>query len=327
MLTKKIGIGIMGCASIAERLVIPALLEQKDRFELKAIASRSTEKASYFAEKFNTIGLTGYEELLADDSIELIYMPLPTGLHEEWMMRCLNAGKHILAEKSLAADFSSAERIMAKAAEKNLLVMEDFMYRYHKQHQYTFALLREKALGDLRLFRSAFGFPPLDQGNFRYAAGLGGGALLDAGAYTANVSQWFLGTELSVCHATLYFDKQKNVDVFGNATLINPEGTIAQISFGFDNFYQCNYEIWGSKGFLKAEKAFTPKPSEKPLIVFNNPKETVRFESEPDNHFYNILSEVHRSIITNEHLTHRNTILAQAKLLNQIREKATLIYL
>jgi NDP-hexose-3-ketoreductase len=327
MSTKKIGIGVMGCASIAERLVIPAILEQNERFELRAIASRSPEKAAYFAEKFNTTGLAGYEELLAEESIELIYMPLPTGMHEEWMMRCLDAGKHILAEKSLANDFPSAERIMAKAAEKNLLVMEDFMYRYHKQHQYTFSLLQEKALGDLRLLRSSFGFPPLDEGNFRYEGSLGGGALLDAGAYTANVSQWFLGTELSVCHSTLYIDKRKNIDILGNATLINPEGIIAQISFGFDNFYQCNYEIWGSKGFIKAEKAFTPKPSEKPLIVFNNPHKTVRFESEPDNHFYNILSEVHRSIIENEHVTHRNIILAQAKLLNQIREKATLIYL
>ena len=327
MSTKKIGIGIMGCASIAERLVIPAILEQNERFELRAIASRSPEKAAHLAGKFNTSGLAGYEKLLADDSIELIYMPLPTGIHEEWMMRCLDAGKHILAEKSLANDFPSAERIMAKAAEKNLLVMEDFMYRYHKQHQYTFSLIKEKALGDLRLFRSSFGFPPLDEGNFRYKADLGGGALLDAGAYTANASQWFLGNELSVCHSTLYIDKRRNIDIFGNATLINPEGIIAQISFGFDNFYQCNYEIWGSKGFLKAEKAFTPKASEKPLIVFNNPQETIKFESEPDNHFYNILSEVHRSIIENEQVTQRNIILAQAKLLNQIREKATLIYL
>lgn len=328
MLEQKIGIGVMGCASIAERLMIPAIKQHTEKFDLKAIASRSAEKAERFAKAFDTKAVIGYEELLKDDDIQLIYLPLPTALHEEWIIRCLEAGKHILAEKSLANNLASAQKIMTIAEERQLLVMEDFMYRYHRQHQFVFSRLKENALGELRLFRSSFGFPPLAEDNFRYdPMHEGGGSLLDAGAYTAHVSQWFLGNDLSVSDAHLYVDKNRNTDIYGNASLVNPSGLVAQISFGFDNFYQCNYEIWGSKGYIKADKAFTPKPGEKPVIQLNKADENIRFESEPDNHFYNILSEAHRCIIQREYAEHRRNILSQSKLLQEIREKAKIIFI
>ena len=93
----KLRIGVLGCANIARRSVIPAIKSIAE-FELLAIASRTKEKAEGFAQEFNCEAIHGYQELIDRKDIDVIYMPLPTGLHEEWSVKALEAGKHILIE-------------------------------------------------------------------------------------------------------------------------------------------------------------------------------------------------------------------------------------
>jgi predicted dehydrogenase len=217
--------------------------------------------------------------------------------------------------------------MVALAREKKLLLMESFMFKYHSQHDYTWDILNKNELGDLRLIRSQFGFPPLAEGNFRYDSELGGGALLDAAAYTVKAAQWFLSSRVEVQNANLYLDKKSGVDLYGNATLINESGLTAQISFGFDNFYQCNYEIWGSKGRLFAERAFTPKPNETPVIVLETQGLSEKNVLGSDNHFKKILMEFHRSIINNAFEKHYQEILEQSIVLSQIKNKAKTFFI
>ena len=129
-------IGVLGCANIARRSVIPAIKSIVE-YDLIAIASRTKEKASEFATEFDCEAVEGYQKLLDRKDIDVIYMPLPTGLHEEWVMKALEAGKHILIEKSLAMDYASAKRMVDMARQKGLLIMENFMFLYHKQHQFV----------------------------------------------------------------------------------------------------------------------------------------------------------------------------------------------
>lgn len=319
---KKLGIGVMGCASIAQRLMIPAILRLPEYFELKAVASRSKEKAKSFADLFGINAITGYDELLEREDIDVIYMPLPTGLHEEWVIRSLMSGKHVLVEKSLAVNYESACRMSALAIEKGLVLMESFMFCYHAQHQWAKDQLSGDQIGDIRLFRSQFGFPPLDKNNFRYNKNLGGGALLDAGAYTVKVAQLFLGSDLKLLNAVLYTDAENSVDIYGNCTLISPKGTVAQLSFGFDNFYQCNYEFWGSAGRLKAEKAFTPKPGEKPVMLLEKQGVSEKVIMQDDDHFAGILREFYSSVITKKNQLHIDSLLTQSKLLSDIQDQS-----
>jgi NDP-hexose-3-ketoreductase len=312
----------MGCASIAQRSMIPAIKALPEQFELTAIASRSAGKAAEFGSLFNTVGVTGYDQLLAIPGIEAIYMPLPTGLHEEWIDKALNAGKHVLVEKSLAADFNSASRLIGKAKEKRLVLQENFMFRHHSQHSFTWELLRENKLGDLRLFRSQFGFPPLDKHNFRYDPQAGGGSLLDAGAYTVKASQWFLGRGLELLNAVLYMDSDRAVDIYGNATLISKSGVVAQLSFGFDNFYQCNYELWGSKGRVLASKAFTPKPTEQPLMIWEGAGQQDARSMPADNHFENILKDFHSAILEKDFSRYADELLDHSRILTAIQQHA-----
>lgn len=244
-------------------------------------------------------------------------MPLPTGLHEEWVLKALEAGKHILIEKSLAMNYSSAEKMVQKAKEKGLLIMENFMFLYHGQHQIVKQLIAEDKIGEIRCFRSSFGFPPLPSDNFRYNKKLGGGALLDAAAYTVRASQLFLGNDLEVKAASLNYN-ENGVDIFGGAFLKNKNGLFSEVAFGFDNFYQCNYEIWGNKGKITAHRAFTPAPDFKPLITVEQQGEKFDIEVPAENHFIAILNEFKRCIFEND-LQHKYTeILNQSRLLEEI---------
>jgi len=322
---QKLRLGVMGGASIAERLVIPAIQQLNDKFELVAIASRTSENARRFASLFNAEGIVGYDTLVGRNDIDVIYMPLPTGLHEEWVKKCLEAGKHVLVEKSLAMNVASANSMVTIARAKKLVMMENFMFQYHSQHQWVWKLLAEKEIGDVRLVRAQFGFPPLDRKSFRYDKAAGGGSLLDAAGYTVKASQWFLKSKLKVSSATLYVDAETGVDIYGNATLMNETGLVAQVSFGFDNFYQCNYELWGSKGKIHAERAYTPKPHEKPVIVLEKQGVVDRRELDADNHFINLLNELHRAIITGDYAAHLDEILSQSETLSEIDSVATRI--
>lgn len=317
----------MGCANIAKRMVIPAIKNLPNEFELSAISSRTSEKALKFSKFFNSQPIVGYDNLLDRGDIDAIYMPLPTGLHQEWISNALDSGKHVIVEKSFSLNYSSAQRLIELAKSKGLLLMENFMFKYHKQHQLVWRYLQNEHIGSLRLFRSQFGFPPLDSSNFRYDPKMGGGALLDAGAYSIMASRWFLGCDQKVLNSVLFIDPDRKVDIYGNVTLQSNNGIISQLSFGFDNFYQCNYEFWGAKGRIRVEKAFTPKPNEVTQIVIEKQENKTTTNISPDNHFENIFKEFHRSIIEKNHELHYKDILSQSKTLNEIREKALKIQL
>jgi len=314
----RLKIGVMGCANIAIRTVIPRLVEL-DEFELVAVASRSEAKAAETAKTFGCAAITGYQALLDDVSIEAIYMPLPTGLHEEWVLKTIKAGKHILVEKSLAMTHASSVAMVEAAKAKNLLIMENFMFLYHSQHAAIKKMIAEGEIGEIRSFRSSFGFPPLPDDNFRYNKSLGGGALLDAAAYTVRVSQLFLGDDLNVFGAALKTAVEGGVDIYGGAFLKNTKGAFSEVAFGFDNYYQCEYEIWGSLGKITAKKCFTPKPDETPRVIFEKQGFYEELHLEADDHFINILKEFHRCILADERDKKYAEILNQSRLLEEIR--------
>ncbi|MDF1672022.1 MAG: Gfo/Idh/MocA family oxidoreductase [Vicingaceae bacterium] len=316
----KLKIGVLGCANIAKRNVIPAILEIEG-LELIAVASRAQEKADEYAGLFNCEAIEGYQKLIERKDIGAIYMSLPTGLHEEWVVKALEAGKHLLVEKSLAMNYASAQRMVTLAKEKGLLIMENFMFLYHGQHQFVKDLIAKGEIGEIRCFRSSFGFPPLDAANFRYDKVLGGGALLDAAAYTIRVSQLFLGDDIKVQGASLN-NEGEEVDIYGGGFLKNSNGSFADVAFGFDNFYQCNYEIWGSEGKITAKRAFTPGVNFTPIITLEKQSEQFDYEVDAENHFVNILNEFRRCVVENDMPNKYAEILNQARLIQEFRDKA-----
>ncbi|MBN2310968.1 MAG: Gfo/Idh/MocA family oxidoreductase [Candidatus Hydrogenedentes bacterium] len=318
----KVRIGVMGCANVAWKAMLPALLECHEA-RLVAVASRSGDKARRFAERFGCNAVAGYASLLERDDIDVIYMPLPTGLHDEWVRKALDAGKHLLVEKSFTSDLESAEALAALAAERGLLVMENFLFPLHSQHQWVSDRVSRGDLGDLWLFRSTFAFPPLPDDNFRYDPALGGGALLDAGGYPVKAAQLFLGDDLALTGAVLEYDSARGVDLAGHAQFVNGRGQVAQVSFGFNSFYQCRYELLGTKARLVVERAFTPPPGFRPQVRLEAQDHTQTFTLAADDHYLNMWRHFAATVRSGEGFDdHRRAVVRQAALLHAIRQES-----
>tara|TARA_R110002167_G_scaffold3623_4_gene17660 strand:+ start:22639 stop:23619 length:981 start_codon:yes stop_codon:yes gene_type:complete len=324
---KKIIFGVMGCASIAKRSVIPAII-QSQKAELRYVASRSIEKANEFAKQFDVEALPNYEALLVQKDIDAIYMPLPTGLHYEWANKVLDAGKHLLIEKSLSTDYLQASDIIEKAKGKNLLVIENYMFEYHTQQKAVLDLVKSH-LGKIRLFKASFGFPPLKYNNFRYDPDVGGGALIDAGGYVLKALRvFFPGYRYELLSSTLGMS-ETGVDLVGSGMFLlhrNECNTIpAHVAFGFDNFYQCGVEFWGSKGKIVTDRTFTAHPAYKPQITLETSDFKDRIELEEDNHFLKIIDHFATVLKSRRFSEEYDSILVQARLQQNFRTSAVLL--
>jgi dTDP-3,4-didehydro-2,6-dideoxy-alpha-D-glucose 3-reductase len=309
----------MGCANIAQRSVIPAILSLKKNFRLLAVASRDHKKATAFSKEFKCKSCHGYQSLIEMEGLDAVYIPLPTGLHSEWINKSLDAGLHVYAEKSVALDFNDAVFMVENAKKKSLGLMEGYMFQYHPQHIYMKNLIQTDAIGRMRFMNSSFGFPPLDDANFRYNKKIGGGVVMDAAGYPLRAVHSFLGNNMHVTASSLNFSEQFQVPIWGSAYLSDGDGLSAAIGFGFDNFYQCKHEIWGSSGKIISNRVFTAGNDIAPEIIVENNEGIKKIKIKKDNHFVNALKEFH-SLISDGDLKekHYQEILTQSQSLDKI---------
>jgi len=318
----KIRIGIIGTANIAIRSVIPAIIALPGQFELVGIASRTLEKADNTAARFGIKSFASYIQLLTKEIIDAVYIPLPNALHYKWVRYALERGIHVLVEKSLGCKYPEVESLVGIAERQNVALVENFQFRFHRQLQFITDIFNSGELGELRCLRSLFGFPPFaDAENIRYKRELGGGALLDAGAYPVKIAQHFLGADLKVKAASLHYDPIREIDFWGGAFLQKRDSAwFAEIAFGFDNYYQCNIELWGSRGKIYTNRIFTAPPGYAPVIeIERNGRNIEHVELMPDDHFVNMLSYFHDTIFSQENRKAENIgNINQARLLAEI---------
>lgn len=325
MKKRLIKIGVLSTANIAVRSVIPAIVNLSDNFELIGIASRTQERLDKFCRTYDTNAYVGYDKLIEDRTIEAIYIPLPNSMHAEWIERALSNGKHVIVEKSLGCSLEEVTRLTLLAREKNLVLFENFQFRFHPQTSLIQKLIQENAIGEIRCVRASFGFPKFsDKNNIRYQANLGGGALLDAGAYTTKVSQLLLGLGLKVKAASLNADSNSEVDIWGGAYLQDEEtGKFAELAFGFDYFYQCGIEIWGRLGKLKTNRLFTAPTNYEPVIFVETCEGEQQIKADLANHFELMLLHFYSLIIADkdsevEHIQN----IDQSRLIEEIKNIA-----
>lgn len=195
-------IATLGAARITPMaLVRPA--RQVDGVEVVAVAARDRTRASKFALKHRIAHVAeSYDALLSDPDIDAIYNPLPNGLHAEWTMRALRAGKHVLCEKPFASNADEASRVRTEAAKLPLVVMEAFHYRYHPLALRTLELTTGGELGALKRIETAMCIPLPIPGDIRYRLDLAGGATMDTGCYAIHMLRTFSGEEPEVVSAT-----------------------------------------------------------------------------------------------------------------------------
>ncbi|MEK7063291.1 MAG: Gfo/Idh/MocA family oxidoreductase [Patescibacteria group bacterium] len=275
---KKIRVGILGCANIAERYAIPAF-KSLNTVELTAIASREKSKADEWAERHGLEAET-YDSLTLRSDIDIIYSPLPIGLQEEWALRAISAGKHVICEKSITYSLESAERMIDAARAAGVALYENFVPEFHPQHAKILALIEEGVIGTPRVWTGYDGYPSRSTDDIRYQSDLKGGSLNYAGCYPVFMARKIMRQEPIAVTCRLRMD-ESGVDSAGSALLEFAEGE-ALMSFGFDHLYQNTYSVWGSKGLLRTNRAFALPPTLAPEVelVTNNGKEESRMKIE-----------------------------------------------
>jgi NDP-hexose-3-ketoreductase len=263
-MTTTVRLGVLGCSAIAWRRTLPAA-RACPLTRITAVASRDPAKADRFAAEFDCVA-TSYEELLARDDVDAIYLPLPPSLHLEWGARVLAAGKHLLVEKPITTDAASARELVNRAAAAKRVLRENFTFSHHPQHAEIAKLIADGRFGKLRALTGEFCFPPLPATDIRYVPELGGGALLDAGVYPIRAAQLLLGDELEVAGASLRIDPDRKVDVAGQVLLVSAQDVLVSIHFGFEHTYSSTYSLTGSAANVRLDRAFAPPPDFRPVL-------------------------------------------------------------
>jgi predicted dehydrogenase len=211
--------GVLGCASIAVRKVIPAM-RRSDRGDVIAIASRDGARAAAVAADLGIERHYGsYDDLLADADVEAVYIPLPNHLHAPWTLRAAAAGKHVLCEKPLAMSAAEAAEMIEGCRAAGVALMEAFMYRLHPMWRRVRSLIDDGAIGALTTIQGFFSYRNLDPRNIRNIAAYGGGALMDIGCYPVNVARWMFDGEPDGVVGAVRYDPTFGTDVLASAVL------------------------------------------------------------------------------------------------------------
>lgn len=311
-------LGILGTADIAFRRFLPAL-SKCDGITYVGVASRTPQKGEKFREAFGGAVYESYDALIADKSIDAVYVPLPPALHFEWGKKVLEAGKHLLMEKPFATNLHDTEQLLKLAEEKGLAVHENYMFLYHSQLAKIKQMIANGTLGEIRLYRMSFGFPMRSQGDFRYNKELGGGALLDCGGYPVRLALEMLGDTAKVVHSKLVQPEGFGVDLYGSAVMENDAGEVAQLSFGMDNAYQCQLEVWGSKATLIAPRIFTAGDGVKPSLILRTSSDESKIELDADDQFLHSMQVFANKVF--EIPMQNDDIFTQSSMMQEIMEK------
>jgi len=211
--------GIVSTANIGTGKVIPGI-QKADRCEVLAIASREIEVARSAAERLGIPKPYGsYEDLLADPDVDAVYIPLPNHLHAEWTIAAARAGKHVLCEKPLAMNAVEAQTMVDACSSAGVRLMEAFMYRLHPSWVAVREVVASGRIGRLRAVQSWFSYFNDDPANIRNIAEFGGGALMDVGCYSVNLSRMLFGGEPDRVEASVTRDADRRVDVLTSAIL------------------------------------------------------------------------------------------------------------
>lgn len=186
--------GVLGASNFAATMMAPAIHEAHDA-ELVALGTSSPAKADRFRAFCPQIRALSYEELLASDDIDAVYIPLPNTLHVEWTKKALAAGKHVLTEKPIAMAANEIDELISLRDASGLLCAEAYMIVHHPQWIKAKELLAEGAVGRLIHVDVSFSYNNTDEGNIRNRAEVGGGGIRDIGVYTMGSVRWATGQE------------------------------------------------------------------------------------------------------------------------------------
>jgi predicted dehydrogenase len=241
-----------------------------------AVGSRALDRAEATAREFGVPRAYGsYEQLLADDEVEAVYVGTPNGVHAEGAIAAARAGKHVLCEKPLGVSRAEAETMFEAARKHGVWLMEAFMYRFHPRTLRLAEIVAAGEIGAPTLIRASFGFAVSDPGNVRLSRQLAGGALMDVGCYPVNAARMIAGP----VRAATATARWRDVDVTLAGVLDHTGGALSLVSCSLVSGRHNELQVVGSDGVITVPYAFTP-PKDRPstmLVTRGNETEEQTF--------------------------------------------------
>lgn len=244
--------GVLGTAGIARWATIPGMKKSKN-CELYAIAGRDEKKVDAYKKEFGfKKGYVGYDALLADPDVQAVYIPLPNHIHCEWVIKALEAKKHVLCEKPLAMNADEVQKMFDAAKKNGVILMEAYAYLHSPYVESLKKDVQSGIIGNIDFIDTAF----VTQGykeDFRLHKEFGGGAMYDLGCYCTTMILSLINSDVTEIHASA--DIKNGVDYLTVAGLNFANGARASFTVGmalgantngrYDRLY-----IHGTKGSI-----------------------------------------------------------------------------
>ncbi len=253
-------IGTLGAARITPMALIrPA--RKLPEAEIVAVAARDEGRARKFASKYGIPRVhASYDELLADPEIDAVYNPLPNGLHCEWTIRALDAGKHVLCEKPIASNEAEARSMAAAAERTGLVLAEAFHWRYHPLADRMRQIVTTGALGRVQHVEASMCLLLPMPNDIRYRFDLGGGGLMDAGCYPVSMVRFLAGAEPEVKSATARVSSP-GVDRWLRAELRFADGRTGRVTCALFSrqFFKIQLRVVGDEGEMTVLNPVAPQ--------------------------------------------------------------------
>jgi predicted dehydrogenase len=287
--------GILGTAGIAEGAFLPALREAGDGVAL-TVASRDPARAiSWAAEHGVERGVQGYDQVLDDTRIEAVYIPLPNGMHAEWTIAALEAGKAVLCEKPLCATPEETSRVLQVARGAGGPLWEAFVFPFHEQMDRVRETIAGGAIGEVREISSRFHFPLDDPQDVRLQAELAGGSIQDVGCYSIRLARLLFDAEPDPARAIAdaeWLPTGIDTELWGALTF--PGDRRLVLSCGFRSRDDMFARVLGTEGEIRMTSPFHPEDGDTFTVVTDSGEETHVAAPSGERSFTPAIRHIHR---------------------------------
>ncbi|MCI9479326.1 MAG: Gfo/Idh/MocA family oxidoreductase [Lachnospiraceae bacterium] len=269
-----IKMAILGAGAIANKMA--ATITKMDEVEAYAIAARDLDRAQAFAEAYGFAKAYGsYEEMLADEAVDLVYVAVPHSHHYKMTKLCLEAGKHVLCEKAFMVNAEQARDVLALAKSKKLLLTEAIWTRYMPSRKIIDDIIARGEIGEVTSLTANLGYE-LSQIKRIWDPALAGGALLDVGVYLVNFARMVFGEDMTSVSSYAVF--KDGVDMIDSIVMTFEGGKTATMQCNVNAVLNRTGCIFGTKGYLEITNINNPEE----IKVYNEEYQAVRTYAVPE---------------------------------------------
>jgi len=259
--------GILGTGHIAH--IFARGIAASETGMLVAVGSRTQESADQFGDA-HAVGrrYPSYAAVLADPDVQVVYIALPNNLHAEWIVKCAEAGKHILCEKPLTANYAEAMVVLEEVRRHDVFLMEAFMYRCHPQTARLKELVDDGVIGDVRLIQASFSHnyrAPYE--NIRLSNSAAGGGIMDVGGYTTSMVRLIVGAEPDRVTGAAHIGASTRVDEWASGGLHFPNGIVGSLICGIQVPVESAVQIWGTEGHITVPNPWFPGKGANRILI------------------------------------------------------------